>query len=317
MQPLVSVIIPTYNRASLLGQTLDSIIQQTYEYWECLVIDDGSSDYTTELLEFYCEIDKRIQFYPRTKDRKKGANACRNYGFELSRGNYVNWFDSDDIMHRDKLKIQVEALINSQDDFSICQTIIFNNSLEKKLGLRSRTIQSDNILNDYLTERISFLTQAPLWRKSFLISQNKLFDEELQAAQEWEFHCRVLASYNRCHIIETPLVYLRKHQHSLTYNKNHNLRIWNYFLARLKVYRNPDIILDRCSIIYLQDYLLHTFKKFIRSLSFKNSINSLFLYIFTEKEFGPGKKVFASLSVISYMLFNKGHFLLKRVNYGR
>ena len=317
MQSLISIIIPTYNRAAIIGPTLDSIIQQTYENWECIVIDDGSSDYTVELLEFYCEKDERIQFHHRPKGRKKGANACRNYGFELSRGNYVNWFDSDDIMHQDNILIQKNALEREACNFSVCQSLVFSEDIRKNLRLRHNKIISDNPLKDYLTLKIVWMTPSALWKRKFLESLKELFDEDLQAAQEWEFHCRVLARCNRYHITEKPLVYLRQHQHSLTYNKNHDLRIWNYFLARLKVYRNPDIILDRCSIIYLQDYLLHNFKKFIRSLSFKNSINSLFLYILTEKEFGPGKKVFASLSVISYLLFNKGHFLLKRVNYGR
>ena len=317
MEPLVSVIIPTFNRAHLLGQTLDSVIEQTYENWECIVIDDGSKDYTAELLEFYCEMDERIQFHKRPRERKKGSNACRNYGFELCKGNFVNWFDSDDIMHQDKIKIQIEALVNSRYNYSVCQTMIFKNSINQYLGLRSEKIESDNILFDYLTERISWLTQAPLWKKSFLKSQKNLFDENLQAAQEWEFHCRVLANCNKYHVTEKPLVFLRKHNDSLTYNEAHENRMWNYFLARLKVYKNPEIILDRSSVIYLQDYLLHNFKKFIRSRSFKNSINSLFLYLYTEKEFRPGKKVCASLSLINYLLFNKGHFLLKRVNYDR
>lgn len=317
MQSLISIIIPTYNRAEIIGQTLDSIIQQAYENWECIVIDDRSEDYTEELLEFYCEKDKRIQFHHRPKGRKKGANACRNYGFELSRGNYVNWFDSDDIMHQDNILIQKKALEREAYNFSVCQSLVFSENIRKNLRLRHNKIISDNPLKDYLTLKIVWMTPSALWKRKFLESLEDLFDEDLQAAQEWEFHCRVLANCNTYQVTEKALVYLRKHSDSLTYNDAHENRMWNYFLARLKVYRNPEIILDRSSVIYLQDYLLHNFKKFIRSRSFKNSINSLFLYVYTEKEFGPGKKVCASLSLISYLLFNKGHFLLKRVNYDR
>jgi glycosyltransferase involved in cell wall biosynthesis len=90
---MVSVIIPVFNRAELISETLNSIIEQTYKNWEFIVIDDGSTDYTDELLKFYCEKDSRISFYHLPKDQPKGANACRNYGFEMSSGEYVKWFD--------------------------------------------------------------------------------------------------------------------------------------------------------------------------------------------------------------------------------
>ena len=125
MSPLVSVIIPSFNRANFLGETLDSILSQTYQCWECLVIDDGSTDHTPELMEFYRERDARISYHKRPKDRPKGANACRNYGFELSRGEYVNWFDDDDVMHPEKLELQINALEHSEDNFSVCQSAVF------------------------------------------------------------------------------------------------------------------------------------------------------------------------------------------------
>ena len=78
MNALVSIIIPTFNRAHLLGETLNSVINQTYSNWECIVVDDGSSDYTEQLMEFYIQKDPRIIFVRRPDNRPKGANACRN-----------------------------------------------------------------------------------------------------------------------------------------------------------------------------------------------------------------------------------------------
>lgn len=98
MPSLVSIIIPTYNRAHLLGETLNSVMAQTYRNWECIVVDDGSTDHTNELLEFYNKKDSRIQYHHRPKSYPKGANPFRNYGFKLSHGEYVQWFDSDDII---------------------------------------------------------------------------------------------------------------------------------------------------------------------------------------------------------------------------
>ena len=89
MQNKVSIIIPTYNRCHLIGQTLDSIISQSYKNWECIVVDDGSTDYTDELIEFYCRKDFRIRYFRRPKNRLKGANACRNYGWSKSSGRVI------------------------------------------------------------------------------------------------------------------------------------------------------------------------------------------------------------------------------------
>ena len=110
METLISIIIPTYNRSNFIGETLDSILAQNYKNWECIIVDDASTDYTDELLDFYCKKDSRIQYFHRPLELKKGANSCRNYGFSRSRGKYVKWFDSDDVMHISYLKHNIETL---------------------------------------------------------------------------------------------------------------------------------------------------------------------------------------------------------------
>ncbi|MCA1744718.1 MAG: glycosyltransferase, partial [Bacteroidales bacterium] len=133
-QPLVSVIIPTFNREHLIGETLESVLKQTYNNWECLIVDDGSTDRTRELVEGYVQLDGRFSYYRRPDYMPKGANACRNFGFEISRGDYVNWFDDDDIMHPEKLQIQVEALHPSSFNVTVCQTMVFEGNVEHTLG---------------------------------------------------------------------------------------------------------------------------------------------------------------------------------------
>ncbi|MCH3884982.1 glycosyltransferase family 2 protein [Tenacibaculum aquimarinum] len=119
---LVSIIIPIYNRAHLIEETLDSITAQTYTNWECIIVDDGSTDNTAKILANYCVKDIRFQFHQRPLNRPKGANACRNFGFELSRGEYIKWFDSDDIMKPEFLKNQIDFLNNNAElNFCSCQ----------------------------------------------------------------------------------------------------------------------------------------------------------------------------------------------------
>src|SRR5690606_666550 len=190
-KPLVSIIIPTYNRAHLICETLNSVLAQTYANWECIVVDDGSTDNTAEVISIYIKNDARFQYHHRPIDKPKGANACRNYGFQLSKGDYVNWFDDDDVMDKDKLHVQIDDLKKSKFNFSVCQTLVFENSIENIIGLRSEDIFSKDFFYDYLTQKIVWMTPSALWKKFFLKSFKYLFDETLQAAQEWEFHCRV------------------------------------------------------------------------------------------------------------------------------
>jgi glycosyltransferase involved in cell wall biosynthesis len=103
-QPLVSVIIPTYNRAHLIGETLDSVVIQTYENWECIIVDDGSSDNTDEVVGKYVKGDTRFKYYHRPEEHLQGGNGARNYGFKMSQGDYIQWFNSDDLMHPEKYK---------------------------------------------------------------------------------------------------------------------------------------------------------------------------------------------------------------------
>ena len=86
MNELVSIIIPVYNRASLLPETLDSIVAQSYKNFECILVDDGSTDNSIEIANIYTSKDKRFKVFSRPSNIKKGANACRNIGFFKSSG---------------------------------------------------------------------------------------------------------------------------------------------------------------------------------------------------------------------------------------
>jgi len=112
MNPLVSIIIPTYNRAHLIGETLDSVLAQTYQNWECIIVDDGSSDNTDEVVGAYVKKDSRFKYYHRPDEHLIGANGARNYGIIKSQGDFLNFLDSDDYLHpftlEDKLKFSKE-----------------------------------------------------------------------------------------------------------------------------------------------------------------------------------------------------------------
>jgi glycosyltransferase involved in cell wall biosynthesis len=188
---LISIIIPTYNRAVLLPETLDSILAQTHNNWECVIVDDGSTDNTVEVINRYSELESRIKLYERPKERLKGANACRNFGFEKSKGEFINWFDSDDIMLPNFLAEKLKIFENNPKLDAVCSYGAYFEFDKSLFEIRKPELNGTNHLVDYVSSKLFFITHGPLWKKSFLDSK-VLFDENRPKLQDTEFHFRML-----------------------------------------------------------------------------------------------------------------------------
>jgi glycosyltransferase involved in cell wall biosynthesis len=193
--PLVSIIIPTFNRAHLIGETLDSVLAQTYTNWECIIVDDGSTDNSVEVIAAYVSNDRRFQYHQRPEDRARGGNAARNYGFEISKGEYVNWLDSDDLFSENKIEEQIRLLQSEKADIAICKWGRFE---KKNIGYNIKNL---NIYKDY-SEGIDLLEDYGIQNEyypahTFLISRkicvrSGLWNENLTINQDGEFYCRIL-----------------------------------------------------------------------------------------------------------------------------
>ncbi|MBI6118550.1 glycosyltransferase family 2 protein [Salegentibacter maritimus] len=197
MKPLVSIIIPTYNRVHLIGETLESVLSQTYQNWECMVVDDGSTDYTDELMEFYCNKDNRIKYHHRPANRPKGANACRNYGFELSKGEFIQFLDSDDLISKEKLYGQLEIFKSDADvELSFCAWYYFrlNSTDYRDYGVFKslHKCTTPKKLFDFLGNKSTFLVPHVYLTKRSLLQRSGLWNEYLTINQDGEFFSRVL-----------------------------------------------------------------------------------------------------------------------------
>ncbi|RAR46602.1 glycosyltransferase family 2 protein [Flavobacterium lacus] len=191
-QPLVSIIIPTYNRAYLIGETLESIWSQTYSNWECIVVDDGSNDETETVVNEFCEKDERFQYHKRPSSLLKGANSCRNYGFEISAGEFINWFDSDDIMLDDFLEKKIIAFL-PEIQFVISSGFFWDSKNNSKTIVKMEP--TDNLYVDFTMWKIKILTPSVLFRKSFLVGK-ELFKPKMQRGQETELFTRLFFGCN-------------------------------------------------------------------------------------------------------------------------
>jgi len=235
-QPLISIIIPTFNRASLLPETLDSVVSQTYRNWECLVIDDGSTENNWEILTEYKNRDQRFRIFKRENYHKiKGANACRNIGLQEAHGEFVIFFDSDDLMAENHVEMKFNAIHRTDFDFCVFKTAYFNNSKNivpiNYRGLYSLPITAEN----YCTQKINWLTFDTIIISK--LSKQIIFNEKLQANQEYNYYCKLTLESQNAEAFDEILTYKRFDENSIqgnlhkkqTYNEKLLIGFWETY----------------------------------------------------------------------------------------
>ena len=135
----ISIIIPTYNRGDIIIKSINSVLEQTYNNLEVLIIDDYSTDNTETLISTIN--DKRIKYIK--LNEKKGASFARNIGIKYATGKYISFQDSDDIYHKDKIEKQYKNLIKKNSDLDFCRVCLHFNSSFKTIFPREH--QEKNI----------------------------------------------------------------------------------------------------------------------------------------------------------------------------
>ncbi len=209
---LVSIIIPTYNRAHLIGETLDSVLAQTYQNWECIIVDDGSSDSTDSLIATYKTIDVRFQYLHRTPEKIKGANACRNIGLGAAQGEYIMFFDSDDVMTPDHLLVKISAMQFHSCDYVITRTEFLKGHKEDNEN-NYRFHLYPLIAFNYVSQAINWLTPDICIKKN--IAQSIQFNESLQAGQEFNYFSKLVHQSVNAKFINKTVTLRRSHNDSI------------------------------------------------------------------------------------------------------
>lgn len=240
MAPTVSIIMATYNRAHLIEETLHSIFCQSYPHWECLIIDDGSTDDTDTVLQPYLEKEPRIKYYQRQENHQNGLPGCRNYGLELATGTYVIFFDDDDIVHPDNLLHCVATLEQSSYDFCRYIRDVFHGNFNVTFNREPVTSTFEitkNDLYEIISGALPFNSCAVMWKKELFKSD--IFKEDLMYAEEWELYTRIIANGAEGVSLNKTLFYGRKHSNSNTgeYYNNDPIRLQSKSMAVKEVAR--------------------------------------------------------------------------------
>lgn len=207
----------TYNRAHFIVETLQSIQNQTFEDWECLIIDDGGTDNTQEIITSILNQDSRFKFLKRSENYKKGLPGCRNYGIDLAKGKYIIFFDDDDIVHPQNLELCTDELTKRDISFCRYKREVFFDKFEYKFDYSkeysSFKIGRDDVVR-MLNHELPFNSCAVMWKRECF--EKNRFIEHLMYAEEWELYSRIVSSGFEGISIDKCLFYGRKHANSNT-----------------------------------------------------------------------------------------------------
>ena len=220
---LISIIIPTYNRAATIGKTIDSFIAQDYTAWEMLVVDDNSTDNTKDVIEQYHEKDYRIHYL--LNERRKGAQGARNTGILHAKSDWVILFDSDDYAYPNFVS-RIVAEIDDKTDVISCYV--------RKVWVDGSQTSIEEWGAEGKIEHLMLRSWAYIgflggYRKSKLFEIG-LLDEDCPCMQEWDTHIRLsrICTYKQ---IKEPLMdYMWGNEDAISKNRQKNKNGYCYVM---------------------------------------------------------------------------------------
>jgi len=217
LQNLVSIIIPCFNQAQYLPAALQSILEQSYTNWECIIVNDGSQDNTEEIAQLWLKKDNRFRYFYK---QNGGLSSARNLGLDIVAGNFVQFLDCDDVLHPEKLKASIEKceaeplLVISNFEMFIDDP---QNTSEPYCVLNKDKFTYENILYNW-GDGFSIPIHCGFFSINFF--KEFKFSETLRAKEDWIMWVTFLKNNPTIIFINKPLALYRKNAQSMTMTTN-------------------------------------------------------------------------------------------------
>src|SRR3989338_4904135 len=226
-KPIVSVVIPTYHRAHLIRKAIQSILNQTYQDLEIIVVDDCSGDNTEEVVKSLN--DERIRYIRHEKN--KGAPAARNTGIKAAKGEYIAFQDSYDEWLPQKLEKQMKVFENEPQKVGVVYTGFFRIEKSKKEYIPySWVIQKEGDIHKELLKG-SFITTPSIVTRKICFENAGMFDERLPRLQDWELVIR-FSKYYDFKFIDEPLLTSTFMSDSISADKDARIKALQLILSK-------------------------------------------------------------------------------------
>lgn len=217
MNEKISVIVPCFNQAQYLDETLGSIHNQTYLNWECIIVNDGSTDNTKFVSQKWCDLDSRFSYFYKENG---GLSSARNFGLNKAQGQYIQFLDSDDLLKHNKFELQLLDLKESQ--IAISNYFPFEDGCTEKFVKHrylSPFFSEDNYKEEIIIDweyRKSIPCHAVLFEKELIEREKIRFDENLPNHEDWDFWVRLFYNSMKIKNNNEILALYRIHKKSMT-----------------------------------------------------------------------------------------------------
>ena len=219
---MISIIIPVYNTAPYLDACIESVVNQSYADWECILVDDGSTDNSGAICDEWCRKDKRIHVI---HQENKGVSAARNHGLRIAKGDFIAFIDSDDWVEKDYLRSLHNAIIKDDADLAVCGMIldyangaheIYAPSVEEIFELSSENTNKFVDLNE------KYLLYGPyikLYKRQIISNNNVLFDSNYSYGEDLLFNYEYLNHISKISVVSNSKYHYRIFSNNTLSNK--------------------------------------------------------------------------------------------------
>ncbi|MFD0940104.1 glycosyltransferase family 2 protein [Pedobacter boryungensis] len=259
----VSIIVPCYNQAKYLEQCFSSLINQTYANWECILVDDGSTDHTEKVGKEWAQKDARIKYY---KKSNGGLSSARNFGLNHITGDFIQFLDADDFLAPSKFEKSLSQVTVKDNTVIITNFLLFDDNKQKEkpayCKLEQNCFNQEAILMEW-DKRFTIPINCALFPSN--LTANYLFREDLKAKEDWIFWLQIYQHEPQTIFINEPLAFYRENTSGMTRKDDF------MFENKMKAIKIIEQIINKPSLFntylrYNNDYLLHENHKQLKQI---------------------------------------------------
>ena len=286
--PLVSIILPTYNREHVISRSIDSVISQTYSNFELIIVDDGSTDNTSDILKKY---EGKVEYI---KQKNSGVSSARNTGIKLAKGEYIAFIDSDDQWLPTKLQRQIEYFMShSRDGLSMVCTDVTIIDTDGNPHERRRFMPktSSCLLDTVDIFKDPYLGLPTVILKSCYLTSDNVFDESLRSAEDIDLYLRLSLS-GKAGYLHEKLVNIHQSHNSLSdsiTSYDDNIHVITRFLNQHEELFSPyqtainrvmhNVMLDYAKTLLWTGSKEKSRSKIKLAIRYKLSLTAVYLYL--------------------------------------
>ena len=259
MQDLISIIIPIYNAEKYIDKCISSVIKQTYQNLEIILVDDGSTDFSRKIVDNYKKRDKRITVKHITNS---GVSAARNIGLSIASGKYIGFVDSDDYIETTMIEELYNSIVNYNSDMAICNIFFENENaiLLKELHYDNIFLNREEFIKAvFYVGCIRGYTCNKLYSTKIIKDKNIKFDEKASVLEDDIFNIQISCNNKQLTIsyIDKQLYHYVSHSSSVS-NTDYNIKKLSYFYVRnteINMLENENIDVNYLKIDYCAAFI--------------------------------------------------------------